>query len=544
MAISLGDAVVTFRADLTDLNKQVGNATRQMKKDFGNLMQIGQQVGRAFTIMGGAIVGGLAFAVKEASAAEDAAAQLDAVLKSTGGAAGVTADEIKKLAAELQKTTTFGDDATVAASALLLTFTQIGKDVFPDAIKASQDMSIAMGQDLQQTIIQVGKALNDPIQGVTALRRVGVQLTDQQEEQIRAFMESNNVMAAQRVVLDELSRQFGGSAAAAANTLSGQLTQLKNDFGDLLEDIGNALTDGGGIRGLIGMIREAVNATRAWIQEHPQLTGWIVKIAAVVGGLMVVLGPLLIMLPGLVAAFAAAGPVVAALGTVLAAVISPIGLIVAGIAALIAGAIALYYNWDRVVGWLADLWERMKQTASNVLQAMGAGIATAMQNIVWAFTHPWDAVKAAWEAVKNFFREWFNTITGWFKTAWDWISGIIKAIGKAIKWVGGEVSTGFSEAGGAVPQFASGGVMPYTGMALVGEKGPELVRLPAGSRVFNARESEDMVARTGQQINMGGVNITVSGALDPAAVVREISTRLESAIQNKLAKRGLRLRTA
>ncbi len=174
---------------------------------------------------------------KEQAAAE---AQLGAVLKSTGGAAGVTAEEAKKLAAELQKTTNYGDEATIAAEALLLSFTNISKDVFPDTTKAVLDMSTAMGTGLKETAIQVGKALQDPVLGVTSLQRVGVRLTETQKEQVKTMVEVGDAAGAQALILAELTKEFGGSAEAAV-AADGGMTQMSNRMGDMQEKIGTAL---------------------------------------------------------------------------------------------------------------------------------------------------------------------------------------------------------------------------------------------------------------------------------------------------------------
>jgi hypothetical protein len=63
--------------------------------------------------------------LQEFAEAEQTANKLDSVLRSTGGAAELSADQIKNLAAQLQRVTTFGDDATISAATLLATFTSI-----------------------------------------------------------------------------------------------------------------------------------------------------------------------------------------------------------------------------------------------------------------------------------------------------------------------------------------------------------------------------------------------------------------------------------
>jgi hypothetical protein len=101
-------------------------------------------------------------------------------------------------------------------------------------------MNEAMGggpDGLQTTIIQVGKALNDPIKGVGALRRVGVQLSEQQEEQIKTLVEQNDLYGAQQIILDELATQFGGRFAAAGDTAEGKMAALS----DRVEDVQKAL---------------------------------------------------------------------------------------------------------------------------------------------------------------------------------------------------------------------------------------------------------------------------------------------------------------
>jgi len=168
-------------------------------------------------------------------------AQLNAVLKSTAGVAGLTAKELTNMASALQKQTRFGDEAIIKAQSLMLTFTKVGKDVFPDAIETVLNMSEAMGQDLQQGVIQVGKALNDPILGVTALRRVGVQLSKQQEQQVKDFVAVGDVASAQKIILGELETQFGGVAKAAGETLGGALDNMNNAVGDAQEALGEQL---------------------------------------------------------------------------------------------------------------------------------------------------------------------------------------------------------------------------------------------------------------------------------------------------------------
>lgn len=165
-------------------------------------------------------------------------AQTGAVIKSTGSAAGVTADQVSQLAVSLGELSGKDAEAIQGGENLLLTFRSVrnaageGNDVFNQATKAALDLSVAWGQDITQSAVLVGKALEDPIAGLTALRRVGITFTEQQRDQIKALVESGRQLEAQKLVLAELEKQVGGSAAAYGETLPGKLERAKNSLDD------------------------------------------------------------------------------------------------------------------------------------------------------------------------------------------------------------------------------------------------------------------------------------------------------------------------
>ncbi len=94
---------------------------------------------------------------------------------------------------------------------------------------------------MQSSAIQLGKALNDPITGITALSRVGIAFTQQQKDQIKTLIESGKTMEAQGVILDEIMKFYGEAAKAAANTSKGALAQAANAVGDAFERIGQVI---------------------------------------------------------------------------------------------------------------------------------------------------------------------------------------------------------------------------------------------------------------------------------------------------------------
>jgi hypothetical protein len=171
----------------------------------------------------------------------DSEKRLETVLRSTGWAAGYTKKELMDLSTSLQKVTTYGDETINVGNAMLLTFTNIGKKVLPLASEMMLNLSTVMDTDLKSSAIQLGKALNDPVIGANALRRVGVRLTDQQTDQIKKYQELGDIESAQMVILNELETEFGGVARAMSETDSGAIKQAQNEIGDLREELGENL---------------------------------------------------------------------------------------------------------------------------------------------------------------------------------------------------------------------------------------------------------------------------------------------------------------
>lgn len=184
---------------------------------------IGGTLKSAFAIAGGAaLVGGIKrFTFDAAQEARKIGVQTEAVLKSTGGAANVTAEEISNLANRISEYSAIDDEAIQEGQNLLLTFKDIrnesgeGNKIFNEATKILTDMSVAMKTDVSSGAIQLGKALNDPLKGISALSRVGVTFTDDQKKVIEKLVETGDVAGAQKIILEELKTEFGGSARAA-----------------------------------------------------------------------------------------------------------------------------------------------------------------------------------------------------------------------------------------------------------------------------------------------------------------------------------------
>ena len=229
--------VIPIGVDTSGLSRGLSQGTSGLRK-FGKMAAI---VGGAAAL--GGLVATLKIGVDEFMAAQKVMAQTGAVLKSTGGVANVTSKQITTMSESLMKLSGIDDEAIQSGQNLLLTFTKIrnetgaGNKIFDEATLAMTNLSVAMGKDMSSSAILVGKALNDPIKGVGALSKAGVQFTASQKDTIKSLVESGDVMGAQKMILKELETQFGGSAKAAGQTLPGQLNILKETFRNTAADL-------------------------------------------------------------------------------------------------------------------------------------------------------------------------------------------------------------------------------------------------------------------------------------------------------------------
>ena len=429
---------------------------------------VGSLAGAA-TVGFGALTAGLIDSTKEAMNAQSVQAQLNAVLESTGGKAGMTADAVNSLSAEIQRLTPFEDEAVTSAQSMLLTFTNIGSDVFPQTTWAVTDMAQAMGMDLQSAAIMVGKALNDPVQGVTALRRVGVQLTDTQEEMIKKMIKTGDIAGAQRVILGELATEFGGSAIAAGKTFAGQLDRLKNSLSDVKETIGGAILPvlqqfaekalqylaspevQAGVQRIAQAIADFAQQVIMWL---PQVIDWIRNAVDYLQNNHGVVVGILAGLGAAVVAFA-----VTAIGA-MAPIIGPLAIAMAVMLAVGAVAYLLYQAWatnflgirdivtqiwaaiapvfNQVKGWLQVFIPAALQTLQNIW-AMDWAAIQAIFNAIWPIIMAiYQAFRAAFEG--NWYEFGVKLREAWDK-AWQLIKQVLTSAWDAIKKIVSDLIT-------------------------------------------------------------------------------------------------------
>lgn len=184
-------------------------------------------------------IAGLAFAltsaVRVASRAERQFAKLEGILKATGGSAQLTLVEIEKLAQSIGKETLASTQGVRDAAGVLLTFKSVTGETFKDALRLSQDLAEVGFGSVKTAALQLGKALEEPEIGLSALRRVGVSFTEQQKEQIKTLDFLGKKQQAQSIILKALNEQVGGTGVNAAKGLAGALDTLNEEFTIFIE---------------------------------------------------------------------------------------------------------------------------------------------------------------------------------------------------------------------------------------------------------------------------------------------------------------------
>lgn len=522
---------------LDKVGKNAGGVSDLLSKSFKNA-----------AIVSSVALAGLVLEAKSAITAfaesEKVMAQTEAVIKSTGGAAGLTADEVEYMAGKMQRLSGVSDEAIMQGQNMLLTFTKIGKDVFPQASQTILDMSVAMGTDMKGAAIQLGKALQDPINGVSALRRVGVNFDESQQNTIKTLVESGKQMDAQKLILKELQVEFGGSAEAAGKTFTGQLNILKESFGNLQEGIGDFLANAlspmipkfqavvdavaeisAGNASLsyltetlaenFGKFGEAVGGTIEFLSEHKQL---VEILAGALGGILLL----------------SIGAATVAMATFIG-VSAPVLAIAAGIGAV---AVIIAQNWSTVEPILRPVFELIvaafesisgkleifKQAWNGAWPQMSQVFSTTWTIIVGTFKTLWGALQVlfalglatitgdwskSWEIMKKGFIDIFNGLKTFASGWWDALVGIFgSGINKIIDKLNGFVGS-INKVGGSmgvsipsIPSFDTGGFVQNTGLAMVHSGEFVLSR-----DMLQGRQSipQDVGGGVGQSINIEAI---------------------------------------
>jgi hypothetical protein len=392
---------------LTDFNSR--GIDRGIKQ-FQKLETKGQKAGfliRKAALPAALALGTIALAAKAGLEGvmddEEALANLQSTIKSTGNAANITSGSFESYATQLEKVTGTGADQIIQGAALLGTFKNVrnevgaGNRVFDRATKAALDLSKKGFGSLEGSNKMLGKALNDPIKGISALGRAGVTFTDEQKATIKTLQESGRTLDAQKIILKEVEDQVGGTAEAFGETTRGKIERSKRAFESMQETLA---------RVLLPVLEGAAKIFQ-------KLSGFIErneKVAKILIGVIAGLAAVILILNVAMKAFSVILAVIS-----LSPVVLIIGAIVLAVVALTVGIITLYKKSETFRKIVEGAWQGVKKAVEIVVDYLKGPVMAA-----------WDTIKGVLEVIKGL-------ISGDFSRVWEGLKTTIGGVLDGIK---------------------------------------------------------------------------------------------------------------
>jgi phage-related protein len=512
--------------------KEVGASAKVASAGIGlSLGSIIKTLG-PLALMFGLYAGGKAVikeVVDETDAMHQSNVNLIQTIKSTGDSCGLTAKQVQDLSKKLADHSVFSRSAVQDGEAMLATFTHIGKDVFPMASQALVDLSQKMGKDPKNAAIQLGKALNDPVNGLTALKRVGVTFSDAQKEVIKNLVKTGDVAGAQRVIIAELNKEFGGQAAAAVTTYQGRVALLKKQFDDFASGIVN-----GAEKALTNLGKTLVNGV-IYLERHKLALDVLKIVMGIIGAIILMqtgfwAAHTVVVLLATIAQWAhvvAANAVTIAMGLAAAAqwlfaastwaVLGPILLIIAAVALLAFGVYELIKNWSTVKEFFAKLWDDTKEIFSKAW----SGIVSVVMAIVTPFINGaialFNGMKDGLDKIMQGLREVFSGIWDVIKNIFlgaillilDLVTGNFGKLKTDAEGIFHNLSAAFGQIWDGIKQIFTGTVMAIVGFLTTAWEGIKNTAIAA----WNGIKDTAISAFNGLKSGIASVLSTLGGVV-------------------------------
>lgn len=475
-------------------------------------------------------------AFSDARETQQLMAATNQIITNTGGAAGMSASQVADLASSLSDAagqSLFGDDQIQGAENVLLKYKEL-KGIIPGVTHLAVDMAQNLGKEPAAAAEFLGRALQKPFDATAKLAKEGIVLSDAQQAMLAKFKATNDVAGAQQYLMQQLNGTFGGSAKAAADATGGW-AEFQGRLGEAGETMATAVLPVLGKLGsiVLDLVMPAIEGlANFFAKELPPaidfVTGALDTVSHMfastgessdeLSGVLAFLGETWKQLQEIIdlateliqatvvpifksiAAFllehkTEITAILTAAWTIIKVTIDTVLTVIKG---LIKVALQLIHGdwegaWQTIQDTLAHVWDNIKIIVMSALAILKTELSMA-----------WDAIKgtlaSAWDNIKAMFADWaaqavdlgeglINSVIGGIKSA---ASNLADMVSNA---VGDAVSAGkkaLHDAG--VPGFAGGVENFGGGLALVGERGPELIALPRGSSVYPAGQTRQMLA--------------------------------------------------
>lgn len=547
---STRDLTVRINGDTKGLEKALGKAGKE-SKGFGAALDRAKD--GSFMLLGGltaAAAGAGIFAAKSVgayNASVEASTKLRTNMLNVKGATDEQVASLEKLAGQLQNVGVIEDDVVKAGMSQLATFNLQSSTIGALTPKITDMVAQLKGHNATaEDMVGINNLVGKVMTGnIGALSRYGVTLSESQAAQLKAGTETEKA-----AVLNEvLAQNYGKVNEALRKTPQGQVTALKNTFGDFMEVAGEFVSN------LVGPLITGFNdwmesmggpegMMKALTEKFQQIQPYLPIIAGAVIG-------------GLVPAFVALGASIWAALAPLLPFIAAGALLGLGIKLLMdrfGGLDGIMKKLQPAIQFMSDLWKGTLQPAiMEVWKAFSERLLPSLKKL-------WDTISpllipvlktlgiiigaVIFAQIMIFVKglqlgiQWLSNIINWISNAINWVKDLVGWFGKVggmigrgiadvyntitapfekafnfIKDLPGKIAGAISNVGqvirdklgdwdipgplgkvkDVIPGFAKGVRNFGGGFAMVGEQGPELVNLPKGSDVFTASESRQML---------------------------------------------------
>lgn len=574
--------LIKAQGETSEAQRALRQLQRSTKRFGKNMTNLGKSMTAGITAP---IVALGALGVSELRETMEVTKKTDAVFKSMGSSMKVTKGELSTLVTELEKYSAIEGDIIQNAANIGLSFKALAgnPELFKATTRAAVDMSAALGQDLQTTMVQLGKAMQNGGKGAAALARNGTLAKTDIEQLQKMVKDGVPIWKQQQFILAAVNKQYAGQGRNV----------------DPLKRISNAVKNIAETMAVL--LLPAIEKVSVWLQK---LAGWVDKLSASqkkwLGGILLaaaVIGPLLLVLGALAGA-------VAALLPVLMAISLPMLAIIVAVTAVIAAIVLLVVKWDWVKKKLGEVWAWMKQTVKatfnwiqqqilRVVRTVTSFVGTQFWRLVGLLGRVWSAIRQGlangWGHIKAAAMAWatsvrdgianaIGAVVGRVRSVWSSVRGTVSdgwagIRDTAVRWAGvvrdrigaafgslpGKLASVGRSAGQALanairdavnwivdkwngarlpaitvkgkqitpsislpnlPRFADGGIVSGPVIGMMGE-------------YAGARSNPEVIAPLDRLQNLlgvasGGMNITINEANDPEAVVRKLMFELRS----------------
>ncbi|MFM8155509.1 MAG: hypothetical protein ACKOAF_05470 [Actinomycetes bacterium] len=395
--------IPSFRGGKSAIAKELGSAADSAGETVGRSSggKFSGAFGKALAFTGavagvGALVAGIKGFAEAGQEALAVSRTTEQIIKATGGAANLTAAQVGDLASKISMKTGVDDEAIQSASNLLLTFKQVKNAgegqaaMFDRATAAAVDLSKAGFGDMNSSAKMLGKALNDPVKGVSALSRAGVTFTQQQKDQIAAMVEAGDTLGAQSLIMKEVESQVGGVAEATKSPLEA----LSTVAGNLKESIGQALlpamntlvsTIGPALDSLQGPLAAVAGglgtalatAFKALAPLLPPLATALASIATVAGGVLT--QAISILVPVLQPVLSVMGELATRIGPILTPILAKVGEL---LTAVFAAVVPLIEPLTEVILGILDAASPILGVVVDALITLVGALAPVLSSVV------------------------------------------------------------------------------------------------------------------------------------------------------------------